>query len=185
MNQKWLKNYFQRYLTVLENMDVSKFLIKIKSLFEITSKKNGKIIFLGNGGSAAIANHCSVDLTKNARIRAINFNDPGLITCLANDFGHELWMAKAIEYYSSSNDTVVLISSSGNSKNIVNGAYKARDLNLNMVTFTGFKKDNKLKSMGSINIWVNSKAYNIVENMHQIYLLSIVDMLIGNAEYSA
>ena len=44
---------------------------------------------------------------------------------------------------------------------------------------------NPLKKMGNINLWVNSKAYNIIENIHQIWLLSIVDRIIGKTEYSA
>jgi D-sedoheptulose 7-phosphate isomerase len=46
-------------------------------------------------------------------------------------------------------------------------------------------KSNPLKKMGNINLWVNSRAYNIIENIHQIWLLSIVDKIIGKTEYSA
>jgi len=50
---------------------------------------------------------------------------------------------------------------------------------------TGFSKKNPLRKMGDINLWVDSKAYNIIENIHQIWLLSIVDRIIGKSEYSA
>tara|TARA_B100002003_G_C13883989_1_gene431357 strand:+ start:524 stop:694 length:171 start_codon:yes stop_codon:yes gene_type:complete len=56
---------------------------------------------------------------------------------------------------------------------------------MRVITFTGFKPDNFLKQKGELNFWVNSKAYNIVENTHQIWLLLICDLLIGKAEYSA
>ena len=54
-----------------------------------------------------------------------------------------------------------------------------------LYTLTGFSDKNPLKKMGDINLWVNSKAYNIIENIHQIWLLSIVDRIIGKTEYSA
>ena len=54
-----------------------------------------------------------------------------------------------------------------------------------LCTFTGFFKSNPLKKMGNVNLWVNSKSYNIVENIHQIWLLSIVDRIIGKTKYSA
>ena len=51
--------------------------------------------------------------------------------------------------------------------------------------YRGFEKDNPLRKSGDINLWVNSKAYNYVENLHQIWLLALVDLVIGNKEYSA
>ena len=52
-----------------------------------------------------------------------------------------------------------------------------------IITFTGNEKNNKLNNLGDINFWINSKAYNHIENMHQI-LLSLVDLIIGKTEYS-
>ena len=102
-----------------------------------------------------------------------------------NDYGYELWVQKAIEFYSKSGDVVVLISSSGNSMNIVNAAMYSKENKLPTITFSGFDGENKLKQIGDINLWVNSKAYNIVENTHQIWLLMVCDLLVGKAEYSA
>ena len=53
-----------------------------------------------------------------------------------------------------------------------------------IITFTGNDKDNKLKKLGDINFWVDSKAYNHIENVHQILLLSLVDLIIGKSEYA-
>ena len=58
-------------------------------------------------------------------------------------------------------------------------------MGLPVVTFTGFKPDNPLKQEGELNFWVDSKAYNVVENTHQIWLLMVCDLIIGKAEYSA
>ena len=54
---------------------------------------------MGNGGSASICNHVTVDLSKNAGIRSINFNEANLITCLSNDYGHDNWMKEALKIH--------------------------------------------------------------------------------------
>ena len=55
--------------------------------------------------------------------------------------------------------------------------------NNKIITFTGNEKNNKLSKLGDINFWVNSKAYNHIENVHQVLLLSLVDLIIGKTEY--
>ena len=140
--------------------------------------KGGKVILVGNGGSAAIASHVAVDLTKAARVRAINFNEADLITCLGNDYGYENWMAKALEFYSDSGDIAVIISSSGQSQNVVTRAKAARELGLQVVTLSGFQATNPLRKLGDLNLWVNSETYNVVETTHQSWLLAVIDRLV-------
>ncbi len=153
------------------------------NLIKQTSNNGNKVIIVGNGGSAAMASHVSVDLTKNAGIRSINFNEADLLTCFANDFGYENWVKNAIKFYADAGDLVILISSSGSSKNIINGALMAKELSLNIITFSGFNPDNPLRKLGNINFYIDSKGYNIVEMGHHIWLLSIVDKIIGKIEY--
>ena len=184
-NLTFIKDYLNRYKSSLFETDVYHELIKMKEIL-LRIKENGKkVIIAGNGGSAAIASHVSVDFTKQGGIRTINFNEADLITCFANDYGHENWVAKAIEFYSDEGDLVILISSSGSSKILLKAAQTAKKLGLHVITFTGFKDDNLLKQEGTLNFWVDSKAYNIVENTHQIWLLLICDLIVGKAEYSA
>ena len=148
--------------------------------------KGNKILLFGNGGSAAIASHFSVDLTKNASVRCLNFNESDLITCFANDYGFENWVAKAVEFYGDQGDVLIVISSSGQSKNMINATSSARTKKFSkIVTLSGFEEDNPLRKSGDINLWVNSRAYNFVENLHQIWLLALVDLVIGDKEYSA
>lgn len=116
-------------------------------------------------------------MTKIAKIRCVNFNESDLITCFAKDYGCENWIKKAIEFYLDSDDLLILVSSSGKSKNIINAANFANKMKINLITFSGFEKSNPLNKKGKINIWVNSKIYNHVENTHQIQLLSIADYL--------
>ena len=67
---------------------------------------------------------------------------------------------------------------------MINGAKKAREMKFKkIITLTGNSKDNKLSKLGDINFWIDSKAYNLIENAHQALLLSIVDLIIGKSEY--
>ena len=184
------KFFLEKYLNDLSKIiepDAQnlKKLYLVKDLFISTSKKKGKILIFGNGGSSAIASHVSVDLTKNARIKAINFYEADLITCFSNDYGYERWIEKAIDFYADYKDIVVLISSSGRSKNMINACKAAKRKRIKVISFTGHSRNNPLSKKGNLNLWVNSKAYNFVENTHQIWLLAICDLIIGKREYSA
>jgi len=181
----FIEDYLIRYKKSLFETDVSEKMTKMKKMLLDIKSSGNKVIIAGNGGSAAMASHVSVDFTKQGDIRTINFNEADLITCFANDYGYNKWVAKAIQFYGDKGDIVILISSSGSSKNMINAAQTAKELGMTVVTFTGFSGDNPLKREGELNFWVNSKAYNIVENTHQIWLLLICDLLIGKAEYSA
>ncbi|MDC0951329.1 SIS domain-containing protein [Candidatus Pelagibacter sp.] len=184
MKQIFYKNIFNEISNKLNQTDCASLEKIAKSLIN-KNKKNKKVIIFGNGGSAAISSHVSTDLTKNARIRSINFNEADLLTCFSNDFGYEKVFSKSLEFYADKGDIVIIISASGKSKNLLEAARFCKKNKILLYTFTGFSKSNPLKKMGNINLWVNSKAYNIIENIHQIWLLSIVDRIIGKTEYSA
>ena len=63
---------------------------------------------------------------------------------------------------------------------MIKGAKRAKDMGLNVITLTGFLPNNPLRKLGDVNLWVDSKAYNIVEMTHNIWLLSVVDYIIEN-----
>ena len=183
----FVKNYLNDFSSSLKPSDeLVKKLVEAKEILLNVKKNNSKIMIFGNGGSAAIASHVSVDLTKNANIRCSNYNEADLITCFSNDYGFERWIEKAIDFYSDKNDVVILISSSGKSQNMINACKAAKNKKISkVITFTGHEKNNPLSLLGDINFWVESKAYNFVENTHQIWLLTICDLIIGKREYSA
>lgn len=174
--QKYLSKYLNRQNELILSLDKNQLLKSVKEIKKI-KKKNKKIIIVGNGGSAAIASHLAIDFTKTANIRCINFNEGSLLTCFSNDYGYEKWVSNALNFYAKRDDLVILISSSGKSKNIINGAIQAKKMNCRLITFSGFEKNNPLNKLGHQNFWVNSKVYNFVENVHQIWLLLIVDIL--------
>ena len=184
MNETWLKEYFELYKKPLFDELVIQQLLEVKIALEVVHKNGGKTMVMGNGASASIASHISTDLSKGAKIRTVNFNDANLITALSNDYDYENWMAKAVEIYGDTGDMVILVSSSGSSKNVIKAAGAAKRMNIKIITFSGFMADNPLKQCGDINLWVDSKAYNIIENMHMIWLTAVCDAIIGKAEYS-
>jgi D-sedoheptulose 7-phosphate isomerase len=186
MNDKELiQDFLARYKAALLENDVSDLLIQVKKELLEVHERGNKVIIAGNGGSAAMASHVSVDFTKQGNVRTINFNEADLITCFTNDYGFEQWVARALDVYADHGDLAIFISSSGKSVNMINAAQAAKKIGLKVVTLTGFSEGNPLKQLGDVNFWLDSKAYNIIENTHQIWLLMICDLLVGKAEYSA
>ncbi len=178
IKKSFYKKYFMEISKMISDIDDNK-LLNICKIMKNLNKKN-KIILAGNGGSASMASHVAVDFTKFLKIRSVNFNEPNLLTCFANDYGYENWVKEALKAYAIKGDLVILISSSGQSKNLVNGALTAKKMGLKLITLTGFKKNNPLSKIGDINLWADSKTYNIIEMTHHIWLLSIADYLSSN-----
>ena len=178
-DKKTIKNYI-KHLSLKIDPDETTLdkIIQVKNILLAAKKKNLRVFIFGNGGSAAIASHVTVDLTKNIKIKAMNFNESSLITCFSNDYGYEKWIEKSIEFYANKGDVVILISSSGKSKNMLNACIAARRKKVSkIITFSGNNKNNPLSKLGDINLWVDSNVYNHIENTHQIWLLSICDLI--------
>lgn len=148
-------------------------------LVEITKAKNqGKtIFFIGNGGSAAIASHMTADFMKNGGMKTYSLYDNSVLTCMGNDYGYEYIFSKPLEFLLKEGDLLIAISSSGNSANIVNAINVAKEKNSNIITFSGFKEDNKIKDMGKWNVYVPKEHYGMVESIHIIILQQLVDMM--------
>ena len=185
-NIEFLDKYFDDFKKLINSNadEIKKKLSNLKKIVVSTKKKRKKILIFGNGGSASIASHFSVDLTKNAKIRCTNYNESDLITCFSNDFGYEHWVEMAINYFGDKGDVLIIISSSGKSKNMINACFAARKKKFSkIITLTGHSVDNPVKKLGDINLWVNTKAYNYIENIHQFWLLSLVDLVIGKTNY--
>ena len=183
------KDFITKYLKdfsslILPSEEITEKIIEIKKILLNVKINDSKVMIFGNGGSAAIASHVSVDLTKNAGIRSVNYNEADLITCFSNDFGYSRWIEKAIEFYGKSSDILVLISSSGRSQNMINACNAAKKKKISkIITLTGHDKENPLSKLGDINLWIDSKAYNFIENTHQLWLLTLCDLIIGKREY--
>ncbi len=175
--ERFFRRYFEAVAEHLGDVNFDELDSAANVLRQVHLSGN-KVILVGNGGSAAMASHVAVDLTKSAGVRAINFNEADLLTCFANDYGYEKWVAKALEFYADPGDLAILISSSGASQNMVNGAQQAVEMGLGVMSLSGFSPENPLRQLGDLNLWVASDSYNIVEMTHHVWLLAIVDYLI-------
>lgn len=170
----YMKQYTSR-ISMLTDQFSDEQLANAVSHVADTIDRKGKIIIAGNGGSAAMASHVSVDFLKAAKIRCMNFNEADLITCYANDYGYENWIKKALESYLDREDVVILVSSSGTSSNIINAANYCLSRGVQLITLTGFEFNNPVSLLGSVNVWCDSKVYNYVEMAHHIWLVALVD----------
>ncbi len=185
------KEFLTAYLNDFSNLikpdeNIVHQLAEVADLLKTAHSEVNKTLIFGNGGSAGIASHFSVDLTKNAKLRCVNYNEADLITCFANDYGFERWVEKTVDFYGDEGDVLIAISSSGSSMNVLNGCEAAKRKKFSsVITLSGFEPDNPLRQLGDVNLWVDSKAYNFVENIHQIWLMAIVDLILGSREYPA
>lgn len=175
-DSQFFERYFDELARRLQDASAAQLATLCAVLID-AGARGKKVVLGGNGASAAIASHVAVDLTKVSGVRAVNFNEADLITCFANDYGYEQWLARAIAAYADPGDVAVIVSSSGRSPNVLAAARQARDSGLAIVTLSGFEPDNPLRTLGDLNLWVNSRSYNVVEVTHQSWLLAAVDSI--------
>lgn len=149
----------------------------VRTLVLKHARSGKKVMLVGNGGSASVASHIAVDLLKNVGIPALAFNDASFLTCLSNDLGYESVFAKPIEMLSGKGDVLFAISSSGKSANILAAVAQARRNGCTVITFSGFKKGNPLRTRGDMNFYVPSSSYGDVEIVHLALCHAIVDSL--------
>lgn len=151
---------------------------KLESLKQLVHANKTEILIMGNGGSNAISAHMAEDYTKALGKRATAFTDGARLTCYANDYGYEFAFAQFLKEFSTNTSLVILISSSGNSVNILRCAEHCATSNTNFVILTGFNPENRLRkeysSKAVLDFWVDSKDYGIVECLHEIILHSVI-----------
>lgn len=143
------------------------------ALIEETARQKGRILVAGNGGSAAIANHLTCDFTKGTHheqhptlVTESLAANPSLLTALANDFSFEQSFSLQVKMMAKKGDVLILISSSGNSPNILRACEEAKGLGAKVIGMTGFK-GGKLKEMADISLHVAVENYGVVEDCHQ------------------
>jgi D-sedoheptulose 7-phosphate isomerase len=147
-------------------------------VIEGQSLRGGKVAFIGNGGSAAIAGHMAVDFWRNGEIPSISFNDAPLLTCISNDYGYEHVFEKPIEVFLNKDDVLFAISSSGRSENILKGARAAQKKSCSVITLSGFDSGNPLREMGALNFYVPEGEYGLVEVAHQYICHWMLDAIL-------
>lgn len=147
-------------------------------LFSEIKGEGKQVFFIGNGGSAAIASHMTADFMKNGGMKTYSLYDNSVTTCMGNDYGYEFIFSRPMEFLANEGDLLVAISSSGNSQNIVNAIQVAQNKGMQVVTLSGFQRENRIIRMGRYNIYVPVSHYGIVESIHNLILQQIVDVIL-------
>ena len=163
----------ESYLAKKSLLNNSKIIQKaIEVIFKKISK-GGKIFLCGNGGSAADAQHLAAEflirLRKNVNrppIAAISlFTDPSTITACANDYDFKYIYSRNLEALGSNKDVLIAISTSGNSRNIIEATKIAKRKKIFIVGFLG-GNGGSLKSSCDLSIIVDSKKTNRIQEAH-------------------
>ncbi|MBE6079249.1 MAG: D-sedoheptulose 7-phosphate isomerase [Veillonella sp.] len=134
-------------------------------------KAGNKVLFCGNGGSAADAQHLAAELIgrfqkERRSLASIALTtDTSILTAVANDYGYDEVFARQVEGLGRSGDVLIGISTSGNSANVVKAALKARDTGMHTIAFTG-EGGGKLKDICDITFAVPSKVTARIQEMH-------------------
>ena len=144
-------------------------------LFKGIQIKSSTVGLIGNGGSASVASHSAIDLINVVGIAALTFHEAAMITCQSNDYGYENSFSNSVSKFLKRDDCLIAISSSGQSKNIVNASKAALNANAKLITFSGFLDTNPLRRLGHLNFWVNQQDYGMVEIAHQFLLHNATD----------
>ncbi len=179
---EYFGQYRKNLSETLDKVDGS----KIDSALSILLKaiESGAQVFVaGNGGSAAIANHLCCDWTKGTFARgqkplmthSLSANT-SMLTAVANDLGFEQSFSAQLEMMGKADDVLVLISSSGNSPNILRAAEMAREMKITVIGLTGFS-GGKLQQASDVAIHVPIANYGIVEDAHQMIMHTLAQFL--------
>lgn len=178
-NAKSVSEYLKAYGNILSNAlsHISESITEniLDELNQCIDRQR-RIYVGGNGGSSAIASHLCCDWMKGThivgqtplKVHSLTENS-SLVTALANDLGYEHSLSEQIKYLGDEGDLLVLISSSGNSPNILRAVEAARAKKMRIISFTGFT-GGKLASISDVNLHVPIENYGVVEDCHQMLM---------------
>ncbi len=145
-------------------------------------KNGGKILLFGNGGSAADSQHMAAEFIgrfqkERRSLPAIALTtDSSILTALGNDYSFDIIFARQIEGLGKKGDVALGISTSGNSKNVIEGIRKAKELGLRTITLTGCD-GGKLAPLSDINLNVSSKVTARIQESHLCIYHTICELV--------
>ena len=161
------QNTLNQFVENSENIDLIDKAIKV---FCESLKADGRILSCGNGGSMCDSMHFVEELTGRYRkdrrpLSAMSMGDPSHITCVANDYGYSHIFERHVEAWGRSGDTLLAISTSGNSENVILAVEKAQSLGIKTVGLLG-KTGGKLKEMVDVALVVDSQVTDRIQEIH-------------------
>ncbi|MFT4660429.1 MAG: D-sedoheptulose 7-phosphate isomerase [Patiriisocius sp.] len=189
MSRSKIKAHFEESLEVLQNFlaEESNFQnIESAGTLMVNAIRGGhKIISCGNGGSMSDAMHFAEELTGRFRddrvsMAAIAISDPSYISCVANDYGYDKVFSRFVEGMGSEGDVLLAISTSGNSKNVIEAVSAAKQKGMKVVALTG-KDGGKLASEVDVEIRAPKSQYaDRVQEIHIKVIHSLIDFIEGH-----
>lgn len=180
------QDYIKKHLSVIERLSEVESMIHHASeiLIDALSKGN-KIIFCGNGGSAADSQHLAAEfmgrfLTDRNPLPAIALTvDTSALTAIGNDYGYEQIFSRQLKGISQKGDVLIGITTSGKSNNVIKALSVAGELNLRTIALTGtISKEYEINNLSEIVIAVPSDKTNFIQEAHILighYLCGIVE----------
>ena len=179
--------YIREFMSVLKHtkiyvgtnieLDYEAGIDKLMECFTKHKELRSQIFFIGNGGSSAIASHMTADFMKNGGMNTYSLYDNAVITCMGNDYGYDSIFSRPLGFLAKEGDLLVAISSSGNSANICKAIEAAKGKGVEIITFTAFRPDNKVKQMWDISVYVPVEKYGMAESIHNLILQQVVDTI--------
>jgi D-sedoheptulose 7-phosphate isomerase len=176
--EDFIINFFKEIGKNLEKISPIE-IAKALRILEATYERDGRIYVIGNGGSLAIARHFVSDLNKTVfkhhidkeikRFQAIALpSTDAELTAWANDIGYDMVFAGPLKNYMQETDTLIAVSSSGNSTNIIKAVKAAKEFGIPVIGLSGFD-GGKLNDMADVKILVPTEKgkYDIVESIHE------------------
>lgn len=188
MKQKALENLIEAQKILNEFIENSENLDKIEQAATIMIEsvtQSGKIISCGNGGSMSDAMHFAEELSGRFRghrkgIPALSISDPSHITCVGNDYGFDQVFARYVEALGFKNDVLLAISTSGNSKNVLEAVKVAKEKGMKVVALTG-KTGGKLANLADVEIRAPHAPYaDRAQEIHIKVIHCLIDMIESN-----
>jgi D-sedoheptulose 7-phosphate isomerase len=170
--ETFVDDYYLKFAEVTRKFDKSA-MSQVLEVFTRVSNAGGTVWAAGNGGSAAISDHTVCDVTKGTHangmppFRSVSLASNGpMLTALANDTSYDEVFSKQLEFYLKPEDAVLLVSSSGNSPNVVKACEYANSRGVPTIAFTGFS-GGKLKEIAQVSVWIPVDNYGMTEDLHQ------------------
>jgi D-sedoheptulose 7-phosphate isomerase len=151
-------------------LDYEKGIQKNLGMLENLRDRGGNLFLVGNGGSAGVVSHILTDFINVNKLNARTLHESSLLSCMSNDYGYENSFSEPLSTLAREKDLLIAVSSSGRSPNIHNSVKSIKKAGGEAITLSGFGHDNPLRSMGDLNIWLNSNSYGLVEIGHLFYL---------------
>jgi D-sedoheptulose 7-phosphate isomerase len=172
------KEPYADYVYAFSDIEADESFDRILSRLIAAKRDQRRIFFIGNGGSAAIASHFAADFLKAAKMAALSFNEPALMSAIANDVAYSKVFSGPLAIHGHGDDILFAISSSGESDSIIKAVTVAGSRGMAVITLSGFKPTNRLRGMGDVNLYVPSDRYGVVEAAHFVILHSLLDAVV-------